>query len=327
LDSRSVNLQMEIHGDMLKFSDYQEITNYLNAGDIRGLVKEKMGQNLVDNLDILARNAFLQHPNPVYVGGSRANRAAVLATDVFLPDFAELARTHLEEKDIPGLNPVSDEDIQTILCVTTPRVVHDIRTAAGSNWLSVEQYAGASRKFTGEVGQWNGVRFVRSNRMVLRNHGAKTASTTLTAPTVVGQGAAATVDSVYSVGQSTSTRNIAVTATASFAVGDVVTIHACVSGAGTPPVETDGTHVTFDKPLLKPHASGNEMIKGVNLHASIFMGGPAVVYGIGERPTPILPPKFDDLMMINRIGWRGLFKFQMFRPEFAEVHITSGTTN
>src|SRR5512133_850948 len=42
LDSRSVQLQLEIHGDMLKFSDYQEITNYINAGDIRGLVREKM---------------------------------------------------------------------------------------------------------------------------------------------------------------------------------------------------------------------------------------------------------------------------------------------
>lgn len=341
LDSRSVNLQLEIHADILKFSDYQEITNYINAGDIRGLVREKMGQNLTDNLDILARNAFLSHPSVVYAGGTRANRGAVLATDLFLPDYAELARTHLEERDIPGLNPVSDEEIQTILCVTTPRVVHDIRTAAGSNWLAVEQYAGASRKFTGEVGMWNGVRFVRSNRMVLRNHGAVTAQTTLAGATVVGQGAAATVDQVYSVGQNTSTRYVTVAASTSFAVGDIITIHSQAGGAN-PPSENDGTQetrrvvakdsgganrLTLDKPLLKPHASGDYVTKGVNLHASIFMGGPSVVWGIGERPTPILPPKFDDAMMINRIGWRGFFKFQMFRPEFVEVHLTSGTTN
>lgn len=342
LDSRSVQLQLEIHGDMLKFSDYQEITNYINAGDIRGLVREKMGQNLVDNLDILARNAFLQHPYPVYAGGTRTSRATIAATDYFLPDYAELARTHLEEKDIPGLNPVSDEDIQTIMCVTTPRVIHDIRTNAAGNWLAVEQYAGNAKKFSGEVGMWNGVRFVRSNRMVLRNHGAKIGQCVLVANTVVGQGAAASVDTVYAPGQNTSTRTISVqtlTGTA-FAVGDIVTIHA--AGLGAVPLETDGTQetrrivsisgagpytVALDKPLLKPHAANDYFTKGVNIHASIFMGGPAVVLGIGERPTPILPPKFDDLMMINRVGWRGFFKFQMFRPEFVEVHLTSGTTN
>jgi hypothetical protein len=32
-------------------------------------------------------------------------------------------------------------------------------------------------------------------------------------------------------------------------------------------------------------------------------------------------------MMINRIGWRGMFKFQQFRPEYYELHLTAGTTN
>ena len=45
-----------------------------------------------------------------------------------------------------------DDNPQAIVCVTTPRVIHDIRTNAGSNWLAVEQYAGAARKFSGEVG-------------------------------------------------------------------------------------------------------------------------------------------------------------------------------
>jgi hypothetical protein len=65
---------------------------------------------------------------------------------------------------------------------------------------------------------------------------------------------------------------------------------------------------------MKEHASGDFVTKGLTLHASLFMGGPSVVFGVGERPTPVMPPKFDDLMMINRIGWRGMFKFQQFRP-------------
>jgi hypothetical protein len=65
----------------------------------------------------------------------------------------------------------------------------------------------------------------------------------------------------------------------------------------------------------------------MDIHSSIFMGGPGVVYGVGERPHPVNPPKYDDLMMVNRYGWRGFLKFQLFRPEYFEVVETSGSTD
>jgi N4-gp56 family major capsid protein len=347
LDSRSQTINLEVHGDILKFSDYSEITTYINNGDIRGLVREKIGQNVVDTLDILARNAFLAHPYPVLAGGTRATRDAITTTDLFDPDLAELARTHLEEHEVPGVVTVDDSGVQTIVCVTTPRVIHDIRTAAGSDWLELQEYAGGSRKLNGEVGTWNGVRFVRTNRLVLRNYGDVVQQTTLDGATVKGQGAAATVDTIYSVGRDpNATRYITVAANGTnFVVGDYITIHsATAAGAGPDkaPLESDGTQETrrivgvsgvtnvnlaLDKPLMKPHATGDFVTKCVTLHASLFMGGPSVVWGIAERPTPVLPPKFDDLMMINRIGWRGMFKFQQFRPEYYELHLTAGTTN
>ena len=303
-------------------------------------MKNKIGQNVIDTVDILARNAFAAHPNKIFGGGTRANREAILATDYFDPDLAELARVHLEEAEVPGVASVSADDIQTIVCVTTPRVIHDIRTAAGSKWLEVQEYNGSARKLNGEAGSWNGVRFVKTNRLRLLNHGAVSNQTTLNGATVKGQGAAATVDSVYSVGQTTSIRTVAFTdARPCFAVGDIVTIHdqTAGDGSGHPPVETDGTqetrrivaistnNVSFDKPLLKEHADGDFVTVGVPIHLSIFMGGPAVVYGVAERPTPTFPPKMDDLLMVNRVGWRGFFKFQQFRPEWIECHETSGS--
>jgi N4-gp56 family major capsid protein len=341
LDSRTVNLSMEIHGDMLKFSDYSSIVEYVNRGDLRGLVQDKIGQNMIDYLDILARNAFASHPNPIYAGGARASRALIQAADVFDPDFAELARTHLEESNIPGIQAVDDSDIQTIVCITTPRVIYDIRTQASSDWLEVNNYAGGVRKFSGEVGTWAGVRFVRTNRYKLHNHGAVTQQTTLNGATVVGQGAATTVDTVYTVGQSGATAYVTVADETGFTVGDIVTIHSqSASGASNEPLESDGTQETrrivsidagnnrlsFDKPLLKPHLDGDFVTLGVDIHLATFVGGPGVVYGVGERPHPIIPPKYDDLMMVNRIGWRGFLKFQMFRPEWIEQHEVAGTT-
>lgn len=346
LDSRTVSISLEIHGDILKFSDYNEIVQYIKKGDIRGLVKEKIGQNQKDYLDILAKNAFLSHPyvgrvaGGVYASGAGHARTDVLSTDLFDPDLAETIRVHLEENEIPGVVSVGDGDGQTIVCVTSPRVIKDIRTGNASKWLEVQEYNGAQRKFNSEVGMWAGIRFIKTNRMRNRNMGAVTTQTTLNGATVAGQGAKATVDSVYSPGQSNSTRYITVTSAAGFAVGQYISISdQNTHSAAAPPVNTDGTletrrivgiagaNLELDKPLLKAHASGDYVTNGRDIHSSIFMGGPGVVYAVGERPGPIFPPKYDDLMMINRIGWRGFLKFQLFRPEYYEVVESAGSTD
>ena len=43
-----MNIGLEIHGDTLKYSDYSEVVQYVNSGDMRGLVRNKIGQNQVD---------------------------------------------------------------------------------------------------------------------------------------------------------------------------------------------------------------------------------------------------------------------------------------
>ena len=342
LDSRTVQIALEIHGDVLKFSDYNQIVQYVNAGNFRGLVKDKIGQNQVDYLDILARNAFLSHPSKnallsgtLTPGGSRAS---ITATDLFEPDIVETIRVHLEENEIPGVIGIQDGDGGVIVCATTPRVIKDIRIAAGSKWLEVQEYAGATRKFTNEVGMWGGVRFIRTNRLWMKNAGVVTNQDDIDGATVVGQGAAATVDQVYSPGQTGSTRYITVTDDTGFVVGDYITISE--QAKGTTVLDSDGTQETrrivslpgtnklvLDKPLLKPHADTDYVTVAMDIHSSIFMGGPGIVYGVGERPHPVNPPKYDDLMMVNRYGWRGFLKFQLFRPEYFEVVETSGSTD
>ena len=338
LDSRSVTIDLEIHGDVIKLSDYNELTNFWNNGDLRGLVDGKLGQNMTDHIDIIARNAFLSHPNKMF-GGDATGRASIVqnSSDYFLPNMAELARVHLEENEVPGVAAVGDGDSKTIVCVTTPRVIHDIRTAAGSDWKEVQEYAGSTRIFNSEVGMRGGVRFIKTNRLKMRNAGLAVTQTTLNGATVPGQGAAATVDNVYSVGQSGSTRTVPVVSAIGFAVGQYVTIHTLA--LGTTVLDSDGGQETrrivaissndlsFDKPLLKPHADGDYITNAIDIHGSIFMGGPGVVYGVGERPHPVLLPVIDDLGMIRRLAWRGFVKMSLFRPEMFEVVETAGSTN
>jgi len=337
LDSRTVTINLAWYHDILKFSDHLDILTYLNGGDARGIVRNKVGVSLVDTLDILARNAHLSHPNKMF-GGDATSRATLDSTDIFDADLAEEIRVSLEEDEIPGIMQTEDGG-GVIVCATTPRVIHDIRTAAGSDWLDVQNYQSTGRKFNAEVGMWAGVRFVKTNRLRLRNHGTAVNQTTLAADTVGGQGSAALVDTIYVPGQAASTRYVTVADSTGFAEGQYATISA--QALGTTVLETDGTQetrrivavdsgganrLTFDKPLLKEHASGDYVTNGLDVHASIFWGGPGVVYGVAERPNVIVPPKFDDALLINRIGWRGMFKFQLFRPEWYRVVESAGSS-
>jgi len=339
LDSRTVSIDLAIYAGVMKLSDFAELTNFWNNGDLRGLIRGKLGQMVVDEMDILARNAFLTHPNPIYAGTGNSARADLLATDLFDLALVEDIRTELEEHDVPGVMTSEDGGGETIVCVTTPRVIHDIRNG-NHEWNDVQNYHATGRKLTAEAGNWNGTRFVKTNRNKLRNHGVVTQQTTLNGATVEGQGSAATVDGIYAVGQSTSTRTITVASTTGFVVGDYVTIHDVDlnGGAGNPPLETDGTQETrrvvavpngttlsFDKPLLKPHATGDLLTKGVDLHVSMFMGGPSVVLGVAERPNIMVLPRIDDLQMVQRFSWRAFLKFQMFRPEYLRVVYSGGS--
>lgn len=332
LDQRTVQIGLEIYGDVLKYNDFFAATQYLTS-DYRSLVRGKLGQLVVDELDILARNAHIGHPSVIYQGGG-TTRASITSANIVDHTMLRNIKVDLEEKDL--IQWEGDALNTDIVCVTTPRVCEDIRTGSTSPWLEVQAYAGGTRIYNGEVGKWEGIRFVKSNRMRLPNMGAVELQTTLTADTVPGQGAQET-DGVYTYGQSNSVRYIPVTSETGFAVGDEITIHSAAVGAGNAPVESDGTQevrriasvaasqIVLDFPLLKPHTAGDFVTKGVTLHASVFLVGPSVVWGIAEAPWIFPLPKIDDLQLVNRYGWRMFGKFQQFTPERSRVLLSAGS--
>ena len=338
LDSRSISINLNWYHDIIKYSDHLDVFTYLNGGDARGIVRNKLGVAMTDMLDILALNAYLTHPNVLY-GGDATTRATLEAGDTFDLTLCEEIRTQMEEDEIPGVASVDDGGGATILCITTPRNIKNIRTAASGDWIDVNNYHSTGRKFRSEAGMWAGVRFVKTNRLWLRNRGPITVNTTLNGATEEGAGSAATVDSIYKPGQDHHDRYIELTSIAGFNVGDYITIHA---GSTTAVEDGDGTQetrrieaigvgtggtansVSLNKPLLKAHANGAKVVTGLDIHGSLFMGGKGVAMGIAERPNVIVPPKFDDALLINRIGWRGLLKFQLWQPEVFRVYLTTG---
>ena len=150
--------------------------------------------------------------------------------------MGELVRVHLEENEVPGVASVADGGSKNIVCVTTPRVIHDIRTSAGSNWKEVQEYAGSAENVHQRSWYVRRRPLHQDQPLAPAQPGAAVAQSTLDANTVPGQGAAMTVDQVYTVGQPNSTRTVPVAAGggAGFSVGMYVTIHSSGSGHHRP---------------------------------------------------------------------------------------------
>ena len=78
---------------------------------------------------------------------------------------------------------------------------------------------------------------------------------------------------------------------------------------------------------MKDHLAGDYVTNGIDVHSSIFRAARAWCTASAKPRNVVLPPKYDDLMMVNRYGWRGFLKFQQFRPEYLEIVESAGSTD
>lgn len=129
---------------------------------------EEIGASLGRTYDKLVRSALLEGTNVLYADARNK------ATDAFVsktagryllsdqaatfcglsPDMIAQAVTKLEAADAPtydGMNYVA---------VVHPYLAYDLRATKG--WIEAHQYAGSKNIFTNELGELNGVRFVKS---------------------------------------------------------------------------------------------------------------------------------------------------------------------
>ncbi len=278
--------------------------------------------------------------------------------DLFDPNFSRQVWRQMTYHDIPmAADPTMPMGNQgTLLCVTTPDSVSALKASApAGEWYDVNKYARPEMLLNYEVGNWDNTRFMQTRRNVLWNCGDINTQTTIAEVGGAGgfygpgEGASALlVDKVYKIGQdatATGVRNwVGVATTLGFAVGDIVTIHRTqtddfgVTG-GVDYREADarvrriveigtegptGASLSFDKPLFREFYHGDFITKAEHIHASVYVGGPAVVNGVGD-PIMMYPKEpIDDANAIWRFIWRGRFHYQLFNPEFSYVVFHGG---
>lgn len=294
---------------MFKTTEYLETTQYLNSGNLSGLIREKIGVHMALSLDTLARNAFLSTPcGNAWYAGSATSRVTLLSTEKLIPDYVEQAVRNLKARDmetIDGLN---------VMAVIHPAQTYDLRRH--SDWINAQQYAGSTPIFTGEVGSWGGCRFVETTRARLPNAGALTAQTTVAVSTSKGD----TTMTVTSATGFAANQEISVGTGATVDEADSTLEHMVIDSIA-------GSVLTMKRKMAFAHTSGQYVTEAADVYPTILFGAtPAVGCGIGLDPEVRVMPPNDDLGRLFRAGWYAIIGWGCLNSDAAEIIYTRAST-
>jgi len=366
IDSREVEITFARNGGKVAYMNYDDMVTYWrqnNVAGVRRIMRGALGQHMVDVLDLLARNAYLDGSLDsgyiLYQGGG-SDFAGITTSNTFqLTTGLDIWLGMSYRQVAAALGPSGAAG--NIICYTTPGVIYDIQKGTGSDeWISIQQYTG-TMPLRYEVGTYKNIRFVQSPKLVLWNCGTLIAQGNITAAITAGDGAldpvSGKVDATYSVGQANANvvHSITVGAwgtgtLASIDVNDVVSVHVSRTSAygvsnGVNFMEgtlhnrrvvaklTSPDRLVFDLPIMVDMTTDlgagvyAYVTKGRHIHSSIFVGGPqGIVAGVAQPPRFHAPPPIDDFEAVQRFSWDAYMGHQTYAPEVFEVVLSAGTT-
>lgn len=247
-DWMSQTITFNRYGAKMAFHRYDTMVNYLTSMNsvqaMTQLINSMLGQSMVTIFDMLARNAMLQMPFPVYSAGTSfaglTNSSANISTALMDETYLQL---QYRKSLIPMMQTpqaIGEYGTSTNVVLTTPGVIYDLQQQTDPRaWLVPNAYASATRLLTNEVGMYRNFRYVAAPNNILWNSGVISAQVPVTSPINEGDGVPATkVDGVFTVGQPGATHYIQLGATdaagatvdaaymaAKFKVNDILTIH------------------------------------------------------------------------------------------------------
>jgi len=317
------------------------------AAGLEAIVRDLLAQSVVDQFDLLARNAFLALPFSTCAMGEVSSMGAIRAYDLYDQNWALDAKLQAVTLGLPGFDDVGSS---RVVAITTPGAMYALEQNA--NWRDILKYTefGIQKLFNGEMGSLGGVRYVVTPKNILWNAGEIAFQTYASSPITAGDGGADW--GPYTVGQAAATKYITLNAWDDdcFKVNNVVTIHAVRTSAfGSTngvdfrdgmtfnriikSIDKGNKRIGFERPLFWDFATDLVPSTGVyawvtsgrNVHATCFIFGPgAVGAGVTQNVEMHVPPVVDDLMSLHRFSWDAYVKYQTVRPEWAEVVFHAG---
>ena len=127
-----------------------------------------VGYNMGASVDLIARAAFDSHTGSAYVKYASGSAASsVLATSTITAADIRYARNRLAR------NNVMKPDGQFYTAVIHPDVAYDLRAETGAgSWRNPKEYVEPEEVYNGEIGEFEGFRFVETTNAKLETDGA-----------------------------------------------------------------------------------------------------------------------------------------------------------
>ena len=185
-----------------------------------------------------------------------------------------------------------------------PEVSHDLRTETGNNiWRTPNEYQNLSALYAGEIGAWEGVRFIETPTMT-NSIGGADQTALATAAAVSG------VSGEYTI----------VAANAAFGglaeVGDKISGTNVGSGAKITAISVGATNTTFTVSVANSGTVGTNTLTvtpGTRVFNTYVLGQQALAEAVWKEPGIEFGNVVDKLNRFRPVGWHGIINWAIYR--------------
>lgn len=162
----TVNLTVNEYGAAVTKT---KILRYFSFADVDAIAAATVGRHMAETMDELIQDVLVTGTQ-IFRAQGRSAVGSVTATDYLRATEIRKAKTKLRANSVPDWGGY-------YLCGTHPHVIHDLREETGSgSWRVPSEYGTSQNQiWTGEFGEFEGVRFVQNTRTRTGTDGASSA--------------------------------------------------------------------------------------------------------------------------------------------------------
>jgi N4-gp56 family major capsid protein len=228
-----------------------------------------------------------------------AAKSTITTTDVIKGRDIRYAVTKLRAANVPTRGGMYTSYIH-------PEVSHDLRTETGNNiWRTPNEYQNIQSLYAGEIGAWEGVRFIETPTMTNTISGA--ALTALaTAPAVSGVSGEFTI----------------VAANGAFGglaeVGDAISGTNVGTNALITAISVGATNTTFTVSVANSGTVGTNTLTvtpKARVYNTYVLGQQALAEAVWKEPGIEFGNVVDKLNRFRPVGWHGIINWSVYRQE------------
>jgi N4-gp56 family major capsid protein len=228
-----------------------------------------------------------------------AAKSTITSTDTLKGRDIRYAVTKLRASNVPTRGGMYTAYVH-------PEVSHDLRTETGNNiWRTPNEYQNIQSLYAGEIGAWEGVRFIETPTMTNTISGA--ALTALaTAPAVSGVSGEFTI----------------VAANGAFGglaeVGDAISGTNVGSGALITAISVGATNTTFTVSVANSGTVGTNTLTvtpKARVYNTYVLGQQALAEAVWKEPGIEFGNVVDKLNRFRPVGWHGIINWSIYRQE------------